>query len=249
MRRPLASSVLVALLSATALVGGAAASASAALAPPAAALASTRAPATVVVSPDPAHDLYVGTGGLVVPGSRWRGSDTGRSAAASCVDCQWRVSVLCTKADSAAGLCRGIDVGCPVGTVAVRIWLLRPGQDWEVVGRACQGDTPPVTLTDLGAEVRDRAVAALPPLRAGVQPAGGALVRLPALFRTGQPAPGITGVDLSVLGLDVRLTSRVRWNWDYGDGTSEWTSQPGGVWPVTTVSHAYARAGTVRAAV
>jgi len=205
--------------------------------------------AAVVVSPDPAHDLYVGTGGLVVPGSRWRGSDSGRSDAASCIDCQWRVSVLCTKAESAAGQCRGIDIGCPVGTVPVRIWLLRPGQAWEVVGRACQGDTPPVTLTDLGSRVRDRAEAALPPLRAAVQPAGGALVRLPALFRTGQPARGITGADLSVLGLDVRLTSRVRWHWAYGDGTEEWTSQPGGAWPVTTVSHAYTRAGTVHASV
>ena len=249
MRRPLAATVLVALLSATVLVDGAAPAASAVPVPPAAAVAAAASPASVVVSPDPAHDLYVGTGGLVVPGSRWRGSDSGRRDAASCLDCQWRVSVLCTKAESAAGLCRGIDIGCPVGTVAVRIWLLRPGQDWEVVGRACQGGTPPVTLTDLGAEVRDRAVAALPPLRAAVQPAGGALVRLPALFRTGQPARGITGADLSVLGLDVRLTSRVRWHWDYGDGTGEWTSQPGGVWPVTTVSHAYTRSGTVHAAV
>ena len=32
-------------------------------------------PAGVVVSPDPAHDLYVGTGGLIVPSRDWRGSD------------------------------------------------------------------------------------------------------------------------------------------------------------------------------
>jgi hypothetical protein len=131
----------------------------------------------------------------------------------------------------------------------VRIWLLRPGQNWEVVGRACQGDSPPVTLTDVGSRVRVRDRAALPPLRAAVQPAGGALVGLPALFRTGQPARGITGANLSVLGLDVRLTSRVRWHWAYGDGADEWTSQPGGAWPVATVSHTYTRAGTLRASV
>ena len=253
MRRPLVLSV-VTLLCAVTGVGGAsstvaAAPARAASAPSVSISPTVVSPTAVVVSPDPAHDLYVGTGGLVVPGSRWRGSESARSDTASCLDCQWRVSVLCTKAEAAAGQCRGISIGCPVGTVPVRIWLLRPGQAWEVVGRACQGDTPPVTLTDVGSRVRDRAEAALPPLRAAVQPAGGALVRLPALFRTGQPARGITGANLSVLGLDVRLTSRVRWHWAYGDGAAEWTSQPGGAWPVTTVSHTYTRAGTLRASV
>ena len=239
---------LVALVCAVTGVGVAPSTVAAAPARSASSPASVR-PTAVVVSPDPAHDLYVGTGGLVVPGSRWRDSESARSDTASCVDCQWRVSVLCTKAESAAGKCRGIDIGCPVGTVAVRIWLLRPGQAWEVVGRACQGDTPPVTLVDVGSRVRDRAEAALPPLHAAVQPAGGALVRLPALFRTGQPARGSTGANLSVLGLDVRLTARVRWHWAYGDGADEWTSQPGGAWPVTTVSHAYTRAGAFRASV
>jgi hypothetical protein len=206
-------------------------------------------PTAVVVSPDPEHDLYVGTGGLVVPGARWRGAEDGRSEAASCPECRWRISLLCTKAEFAAGNCRGIDIGCPIGTVPVRVWLLRPGQDWDVVGRACQGDEPPVTVTDVGSRVRDRAEAALPPLRAAVQPASGALVRLPALFRTGQPAQGIEGADLSVLGLEVRLTSRVRWHWDYGDGDGAWTSSPGGTYPDTSVNHAYLVAGTLSATV
>jgi hypothetical protein len=252
-RRPPAASPLVALLSLVLTTALSAVPAQAVPARPLTAQAVQGAgavpPSGVVVSPDPARDLYVGTGGLVVPASRWRGSASGRSDAASCLDCHWRVSVLCTKAESAAGTCRGIDVGCPVGTVPVRIWLLRPGRDWEVVGRACQGATPPVTTTDLGSHVRDRAETVLPPLRAGVQPTGGALVRLPALFRSGQPAQGISGADLSVLGLDVRLTARVRWHWTYGDGAEAWTSSPGGVWPVTTVNHAYHRAGTVRASV
>ena len=221
----------------------AATSAAAAAAPP-----STVRPA-VDVSPDPEHDLYVGTGGLVVPTSRWRGSGSGRREAASCGDCRWRVSKLCTKVENAVGGCRNIALGCPVGTVPVRIWLLRPGRDWDVVGRACQGDSPPTTVSHVGSDVRERAVAALPPLRAGVQPAAGALVRLPALFRTGQPAEGIRDADLSVLGLDVRLTSRVRWHWTYGDGSDEWTTSPGGSWPDTSVSHAYAAAGRLRASV
>lgn len=210
-------------------------------------------PSTVVpavdVSPDPQHDLYVGTGGLVVPASRWRGSGENRTEAASCPDCRWRVSRLCTKVVSAVGGCRNIALRCPVDTIPVRIWLLRPGRDWAIVGRACQGGSPPTTVDHVGSRIRERAVVALPPLRAGVQPAAGALVRVPALFRTGQPARGIRGADLSVLGLDVRLTSRVRWHWTYGDGTDEWTTSPGGSWPDTSVSHAYAAAGRLRASV
>ena len=203
----------------------------------------------VVVSPDPAHDLYVGTGGLVVPAKDWRSDPGGRSAAAGCLDCQWRVSTLCTKAEFAAGLCQRIVIGCPVGTEPVRIWLLRPGQDWAVVGMACQGPTPPHTLADVGSAVHDRAVTALPPLHAAVQPADGALVSLPALFRTGQPAGGIQGADLSVLGLDVRLDARVRWQWSYGDGTTQWTALPGGPWPDMSVSHTYRRAQRLTAVV
>jgi hypothetical protein len=131
----------------------------------------------------------------------------------------------------------------------VRIWLLHPGSDWAVVGQACQGGTPPRTVQQVGSEVRDRATAALPPLSAAVQPASGGLVSVPVVFRTGQPAAGIQGADLSVLGLDVRLDARVRWLWSYGDGAGGWTSSPGGVYPDLSVSHVYARPGTVLARV
>lgn len=206
-------------------------------------------PPTVEVTPEPERELYVGTGGLVVPASSWRGPGSSRSEAASCGDCRWRVTELCTKVESAVGGCRGIALHCPVDTVIARIWLLRPGQDWSIVALVCLGDSPPTTVGDVGSQVRDRAVVALPPLRAGVQPASGALVRLPALFRTGQPAQGIRDADLSVLGLDVRLTSRVRWHWTYGDGTDEWTTSPGGTWPDTSVGHAYSASGRFLASV
>ncbi len=203
----------------------------------------------VDVSPDPENDLYVGTGGLVVPASHWRGADSNRREAASCDDCRWRVSRLCTTVANAVGGCRPIALHCPADTVPVQIWLLRPGQDWVPVGRTCQGDSPPTTVDHVGSRVRERAVVALPPLRAGVQPSSGALVRLPALFRTGQPAQGIRDAGLSVLGLDVRLTSRVRWHWTYGDGTEEWTTSPGGRWPVTSVGHSYLVPGRFQASV
>lgn len=217
------------------------------VAAPSASSSSAR-PAGVVVSPDPAHDLYVGTGGLVVPARDWR-SGGGRAETAACGECRWRVSRLCTKDEAAAGGCPRIRTGCPIGTIPVRIWLLRPGQDWAVVGEACQGGTPPVTVADVGSAVRDRAEAALPPLRAAVQPAAGTLVGVPAVFTSGQPAAGIRGADLSVLGLAVSLDARARWHWSYGDGAQAWATVPGGRWPDLSVSHSYRRAGSLTVAV
>jgi len=206
-------------------------------------------PTAVVVSPDPAHDLYTGTGGLVIPAKHWNGAPGDRSRVAACSDCQWRVSTLCTKTDLSAGRCTQLHVGCPVGTTPVRIWLSHGDGVWEVVGESCQGARPPQTVDQVGARVRDVAAAALPPMRAAVQPGDGVLVGLPALFRTGQPATGITGADLSVIGLDVTLDSRVRWHWVYGDGSSAWTTKPGGAWPDASVSHVYRRVATAHASV
>jgi hypothetical protein len=196
-------------------------------------------PSGVVVSPDPGHALYEGSGAVVIPSGNWRGDPSGRSTAAGCSECRWRVTELCTKADLSADLCVRITLGCPVGTTPVRVWILRPGSDWQVVGTECQGATAPRTVADIGGAVRDRAVAVLPPLVAGVQPTDGVLVSLPAVFRTGQSARGIRGADLSVLGFDVRLDARVRWRWAFGDGTLVWTSSPGGRWPDLSVSHVY----------
>jgi hypothetical protein len=199
-------------------------------------------PTAIGVTPDPAGALYRGTGALLVSQRDWR-SGSGRAEAAGCVDCEWQVSVLCTKAELAAGNCRRLTLGCPVGFVPVRIWLRHVGGDWTDVGRACQGPTPPRTVADVAGAVRDEALARLPALHAAAQPEGGTLVGVPVAFRTGQPPDGLRGADLSVLGLDVRLDARARWLWDFGDGTAaSWASSPGGRYPDLSVSHTYRRA-------
>jgi len=202
-------------------------------------------PPSATVVGDDQNDLYIGTGSLLIPSRGWQGDPGGRQSAAACVDCTWKITRYCPKADFAAGKCRRIRLGCPIGTMRVRVWLQRPGESWTFVGITCQGSSPPHTISEVGSVVRDRAVALLPALRPGVQPANGILLGIPAVFRTGQPASGIHGADLSVLDLSVRLDSRVGWAWAYGDGTTAWTSAPGGLWPNTSVSHPYLRAGPV----
>lgn len=219
-----------------------------ALACAAAVLGANPASAVDVVGDD-GRDLYSGTGGTVWPAREWHGDESGRQDAAACEGCAWRVTSSCTRLEFDTGSCPGSHVGCPAGSVRVRVWLQQAGEPWRLVGSACLGDAPPVTVADLGGAVRDRAEQLLPPLRAGSQPADGALVGLPAVFRTGQPADGIVGADLSVLGFDVVLDARVRWHWAWGDGSEGWTAAPGGRWPDASVSHTYRRAGAVQARV
>ena len=185
----------------------------------------------------------------MIPSRDWRGDESGRSEAAGCDDCTWHITSFCTRADFDLGSCDASHLDCPAGLVRVRVWLERPGEPRRLVGGACVGGTPPVTRAQIGASVRDSATAALPPLRAGVQPADGVLIGLPAVFRAGQAADGIVGADLSVLGFDVRLDARPRWWWAWGDGTGAWSSSPGGRWPDASVSHTYRALGTATARV
>jgi hypothetical protein len=207
------------------------------------AAAPTQIGAATDVTGDDENDLYRGTGGLVVPESSWTSDHGSRREVAGCLDCEWRITRLCSKDQQASGGCRRIDVGCPVGTVAVRVWLRRVGGEWAVVGRMCQGDEPPRTVTDVGTEVREQAERLLPALRVRVEPNGAALVSLPVVGRTGQPAEGIRGADLSVLGTAVVLDARVRWRWDWADGAAQWYADPGSRWPDTAVSHTYRTPG------
>ena len=198
---------------------------------------------------DDGSDIYTGTGGVVFPARDWRGDETGRSDAAGCDGCTWSITAFCTRAEFDLGSCTASHLDCPPDRVRVRVWLAQPGEARRLVGAACIGGTPPPTRTEIGAAVRASASQQLPPLAAGVQPADGALIGVPAVFRTGQPADGIVGADLSVLGLAVTLDARPRWWWSWGDGSGEWTSAPGGRWPDTSLAHTYHASGRHSAAV
>lgn len=197
---------------------------------------------------DDGSDIYTGTGGVVFPPGVWRGDETGRSDAASCDGCTWSITAFCTRADFDLGSCTASHLDCPADLIRVRVWLAQPLEPRRFVGAACIGGSPPPTRTEIGAAVREATSQALPELRADAQPADGALVGVPTVFRTGQPAGGLAGADLSVLGLDVRLDARPRWWWAWGDGGGSWTASPGGRWPDDSVSHTYRELGaqTVR---
>jgi hypothetical protein len=110
-----------------------------------------------------------------------------------------------------------------------------------MTGYTCVGGTPPVSRATVERALRDLSVQALPPLRPTFQPPGGALTGLPVNFSTGQQ--NLRHARLDVLGVSIELDATPRWEWQWGDGRSLATADPGGRYPTMTVTHTYLRNG------
>lgn len=125
--------------------------------------------------------------------------------------------------------------GTPTGYVC-----LRPGQQ-------------PVSVDDITGEVRtfvDELVPRDP--QVVVQPAGGALVSVPALVRAEMSTAPVTDDFFTGSGFTVQVTARpVRWEWTFGEGGPRSYAYPGAAYdgtdPTTSgrhVTHTYRTPGT-----
>jgi hypothetical protein len=74
------------------------------------------------------------------------------------------------------------------------------------------------------------------------QPAGAGVVNLPTLFATNTPQT--QAFNETLLGVQVTLNVNASWTWDFGDGTTLTTADPGGSYPITSLAHAYLAAGS-----
>lgn len=196
------------------------------------------------VVPDPDEAEYVGTGGLLLPGNSFTGSGDDRTAAATCEGCRWALLPMCRGEGRAGGVeCGPAASSCPPGQFRRIVMLLQPGAaTWEVIGLVCLTPSGPVTVQDVSDRLHDLVVEDVPPLDPSVQPRGGTLVHLPAIFASGQPARLGTR-SFSLVGFDIVLRGEATWTWQFGDGSSFVTSDPGGGWPNDSVSHVYERSG------
>lgn len=192
---------------------------------------------------DDGADRYVGTGGLILPGSVPDGT---RRTVASCDGCEWRLSAPCV--EPALGTpfggqpaCTSVTRGCPHGEL-LRTWFRGPGSGWRDLGLICLGAGGPVTVSDVSQQVRDRVEESVPGLRPAAQPSTGVLAQLPVVFVSGQPG-GAQSWEMSVAALRVELTATPRWVWSFGDGARLATEDPGRPHPVGGVSHAYRTPG------
>jgi hypothetical protein len=195
-----------------------------------------------VVVGDPNNASYVGAGGLLVDNS-FSGDPLDRTQLAVCGDCRWWLLPTCWRdpTNSDAG-CRAL-ASCPPGWVRMVIWFARGNTRATVVGQYCLGQTGPITLGHIANLLADRFVARLPGLRPGVQPAIG-LVGLPMCFRSGQ-AVRVGPWSYSLVGFRVTLRAVTSWTWNFGDGVTLATVDPGGKYPNLHVSHVYRKPGTV----
>ncbi|TAK69459.1 MAG: hypothetical protein EPO13_06120 [Actinomycetota bacterium] len=202
------------------------------------------------VTGDDEHDAFVGTGGLLLPGSDSAGADA-RSQLATCRDCVWHVRPLC-RAGLDAGSCRGGQPRCnDEGGLFMTVWLARPGEAAHFVTFACLGPDRPRTVDDVATDLRDRIARGLPPLQPAIAPAAGPVTGLPTLLSAGQSAepPQLHYV---LGGYEVTARPVARWAWDFGDGSRAATSSPGSLDPAVlhrgaagAVVHTYRQSGGV----
>ena len=193
---------------------------------------------------DDENDVYVGTGGLLLPSSV--GSST-RAEVATCGGCTWRLTSPCIEPAlgnpfDGQSACMSVVRGCPAGQRLLRAWFRPADQAWRESGLVCLGEGGPVTVEQIGRRARDRFVQGVPEPVVRFQPPAGMVTQLPVVFDSGQPAGTLTR-SYRLMGEEVGLTATARWQWDFGDGSSLDTSDPGGPYPHQGVAHAYRTAG------
>jgi len=186
---------------------------------------------------DDERDVYVGTGGLLLPGSV---DEATRRRVASCPGCQWRLASVCTDPGlgpgfDGQGACTSIVRGCPQGRRILRAWFRPAGEPWRALDVVCL--SRPVTVVEVGLRVADRVEEAVPAQQPSARPAQGVVTQVPVRFAVGQPT-GPRRWSMQILGRVVAVTAVPEWSWSFGDETGDaaWSTD-------AEVEHAYRRAG------
>lgn len=190
--------------------------------------------------------------GLYVPGTDGAPRDIS-GGANSCPGCRWEIVPACGANTPGSSTNTG-DVTCPnavtacasTGGILVDVFLKRPGEPWRTVSSFCSDPAQPVTtpaqlVAEAARQLRD-----LPLPQPGItaQPPGGTAVNLPTIFYAA-PANPMT-VTTTLRGFSASLTATpTTWLWDFGDGTTLATTEPGAAYPQHTITHTYRRRGTV----
>jgi hypothetical protein len=188
-------------------------------------------------------DRFRGMAVLYAPG---RGPIGGAGGSGTeCPDCEWALVAPCR-----GNTPRGNDVLCTAatatcarpGTIRYAVYFRRVGQSWRPVDEVCLGGPGSViTPGELAGALRRPFEQLVPAQRPGFQPRVGALVQLPTIFYSGQPA-GVSGTT-RVFGFDVEITAEPTWTWRYEPGVAVTTTLPGAPYPNKDVTHTYTTTG------
>jgi hypothetical protein len=156
----------------------------------------------------------------------------------SCVGCTYRWVAICDPALANAGCTNA----CPAGFLMETLMITDPRLPAPIAGatrcRSPSGATP--AQVQLAAS--DQFSQLLTTAHPSQQPADGGVVNLPTLFATNTPVT--QAFNETLLGVQVTLNVDASWTWDFGDGTTITSADPGGPYPITSLRHVYLVAGT-----
>lgn len=185
---------------------------------------------------------WSGSGSVYLPGgSHVGGSES--SGSSQCQGCTWKVIPICL--DDVLDPCEPVPpfAWCGTGEVRYRIMFGQGGAAPTSQGTQCIGSgSRPVSSVEVDDQVQDRVKQLAPALSFDYQPTARVVTQLPAIFRLSQPNE-VSRSD-SIAGLSVRMRAQVSRVWQWGDGASRRTTETGGRWPDTSLSHTYRTAGT-----
>jgi hypothetical protein len=163
--------------------------------------------------------------------------DQGGSSPDNCKGCTYRWVGVCDPALGNSGCANA----CPPGFTMESLVITNPALPAPIVGatecRSSSGATPAQVQRAASDEFSQLLTTAHPTQ----QPANGGIVNLPTLFATNTP-PTQT-FNESLLGVQVTLDVEASWTWDFGDGATLTTTNAGGAYPITSLSHTYVAAG------
>jgi PKD domain-containing protein len=191
-------------------------------------------PVGVGVGGDGGGGTVDGTGNQ--DGGAGNGGDHG-GGTNSCVGCTYRWVAICDPALANAGCANA----CPAGFLMETLMITDPRLPAAIAGatecRSPSGATP--AQVQLAAS--DQFSQLLTTAHPSQQPAGGGVVNLPTLFATNTPTTQTFNETL--LGVQVTLNVDASWTWDFGDGATLTSTDPGGPYPITSLRHVYLVAG------
>ncbi len=202
-------------------------------------------PKSVDVVGDDEGDRFVGSGGLVLPGTV--GHET-RQRVATCTGCRWQLADPCASSpdDGAHAACMSVTRGCARAAQLLRVWLSEDGGvTWRDLGLVCIPPGGPVTVAQVTTSVSDEFERSIPATGLTFQPRRGVLPYLPVIFHSTQPSD-LPPSEHVINGVRVTLYPRPSWTWEFGDGASLLTTIPGSTYPDLTVSHTYSRGGRMQ---
>lgn len=185
---------------------------------------------------DDERDVFVGTGGLILPPSVDHGV---RREVAGCAGCAWRLTSVCVDPGLGSGfdgqgVCGSVVRSCPQGRRTLRAWFRPAGGPWRQIDLVCLRQ--PVTIRQVGRRVGDQVEEGIPPLTPRFAPAQGAVTQIPVRFESGQPA-AVRRWRMPIAGRPVDVEATPTWQWSFEDGPGS-----GGTGPVAW--HAYGRPGS-----